>query len=98
MSGIRTPEQIAAEIVSKYPNGSNNFIAKAIADAIAADRVVVRNATIARCAAIADVHQLRDRRRWKNETDWRQPYASNRVLRASLDIAAEIRALEDKSQ
>lgn len=44
-----------------------------------------------RCAMIADARASADQMRWKNETDWSQPYAANRVLRASLDIAAAIR-------
>ena len=44
-----------------------------------------------RCAAIADRRAAEDNERYLRETDWRQPYALNRVVRASMDIAAEIR-------
>ena len=44
-----------------------------------------------RCAAIADRRAAKDRAKYENETDWRLPYAFNRVVRASIDIAAAIR-------
>ena len=44
-----------------------------------------------RCAKIADERAKADRALYQNETDWRMPYAFNRVVRASMDIAAEIR-------
>lgn len=55
-----------------------------IDNAIAAERE--------RCASIADARHAEDNSRYRNETDWRQPYAFNRVVRASMDIAAQIRA------
>lgn len=44
-----------------------------------------------RCAKIADDRAMADRNLYQNETDWRMPYAFNRVVRASMDIAAAIR-------
>lgn len=44
-----------------------------------------------RCAVIADQQCVGDHALWKNETDWRTPWAFNRVVRASMDVAANIR-------
>ena len=44
-----------------------------------------------RCAKIADERLIADQELYKNETDWRPPYTLNRVVRASMDIAAAIR-------
>ena len=44
-----------------------------------------------RCAKIADDRQAGDREKYGTEADWRLPYAFNRVIRASMDIAAAIR-------
>jgi hypothetical protein len=54
-----------------------------VAIAVAAERE--------RCAKIADERAAEDRKRWEGDWDWRQPYAFNRVIRASMDIAAAIR-------
>lgn len=35
---------------------------------------------------------------YRNELDWRQPYAANRVIRASMDIAAAIRNRKHESK
>jgi hypothetical protein len=45
-----------------------------------------------RCAKIAEARCEEDCAKYKDERDWRQPYAFNRVVRASMDIAAQIRA------
>jgi hypothetical protein len=60
-----------------------------IAEAVAAERE--------RCSAIADAQTIADQRRFGKEKDWSLPYALNRVLRASMDIAAEIRKGADQS-
>lgn len=44
-----------------------------------------------RCAKIAEARSKQDYEKYKTESDWQQPYASNRVIRASMDIAAAIR-------
>lgn len=44
-----------------------------------------------RCARIAEARSKEDYEKYKTETEWRQPYASNRVVRASMNIAAAIR-------
>lgn len=44
-----------------------------------------------RCARIADERTAEDIALYQNETDWRMPYALNRVVRASMDIASAIR-------
>lgn len=44
-----------------------------------------------RCASIADRRCELDRDRYSTESDWRMPYAFNRVIRASMDITSEIR-------
>lgn len=45
-----------------------------------------------RCARIAEARTVLDGERYQREHDWRWPYAFNRVLRASMDIAAAIRS------
>jgi hypothetical protein len=59
---------------------------------MAVDRAV--RAERERCAGIAEARAAYDKERYKAESDWRQPYAYNRVIRASLDIAAAIRGDE----
>ena len=44
----------------------------------------------ARCARIAERRAKDDENAYVHETNWDQPYAANRVIRASLDIAAII--------
>lgn len=44
-----------------------------------------------RCARIADERTITDMSLYEREKDWRWPYCLNRVLRASMDIAAAIR-------
>ena len=69
------------------PPMTDNDIAAVVHRAVAAERE--------RCASIADARAAYDRQIYQNETDWRMPYAFNRVVRASMDIAAAIRKNEE---
>jgi hypothetical protein len=58
----------------------------------AADELERLHDTLEVAARVADKRVALDQERYRHETDWRMPYAFNRVVRASMDIAAEIRA------
>ena len=71
--------------------------ALAAADRLSPDTAAVVAAERERCAKIADERAKTDHEKYQNETDWRMPYAFNRVIRASMDIAAAIRQGESAS-